>query len=97
MSLGLERGSVDLWKAGDVAGGKGLRLRTRRCAGGEAGPGLGGKPFSAEGAREAYATRLWESRQPHRNACTKLWMSLSNSGSCFRRSSIFRIEWMTVE
>jgi hypothetical protein len=40
---------------------------------------------------------LWERGQAHRKAWIKLLMSLSNSGSCFRRSSILRTEWMTVE
>ena len=35
--------------------------------------------------------------QLHLNDCTKLLMSLSNSGSRLRMVSIFRTEWMTVE
>src|SRR5687767_14717077 len=35
--------------------------------------------------------------QLHRNACTKLLISRSNSGSFLRRPSIFRTEWITVE
>jgi len=83
---------VHLWKAADVPCGEGLRLRAELCVGEAEAPGAVESPFSAEYARASVERALWESRQAHRKACTKLWIILSNSGSCFRRSSIFRIE-----
>ena len=86
-----------LRKTAEVALVMGLGLRMRLWIGMDGRCGAGGKEFSAARARAKRGIGVWESRQAHRNACTKLWMSLSNSGSCLRRASILRIEWITVE
>ena len=53
--------------------------------------------YSAAPAPGSAQRPLWKRPEAHRKAWTKLWISLSNSGSCLRMSSILRTEWITVE
>src|SRR4029453_4063422 len=90
------KGPVDLWKVVHLAVGTGFGLRTFMCTARAGSARYVEGRFSAAHARGIRERPLWKKLEAHRNACTKLWISLSNSGFCLRSSSILGVAGTTV-